>query len=97
MNGPTKKRIIGQPDWMGETWTAAESTGHPSESPVRPVTASPDRKPRPADPAPWQRKDGDSGGPTRPEVDVPDNKQLLKKMRRVDPNQAKRYRQRTGQ
>ena len=32
-----------------------------------------------------------------PDVDAPDTKELLKKMRRVDPNQAKRYRQRTGQ
>jgi hypothetical protein len=30
-------------------------------------------------------------------VGAPDTKELLKKMRRVDPNQAKRYRQRTGQ
>jgi len=28
---------------------------------------------------------------------VADTKDLLKKMRKVDPNQSKRYRQRTGQ
>jgi hypothetical protein len=52
---------------------------------------------RPDSPAPWERKEVDEGGPRRPDVDAPDTKELLKKMRRVDPNQAKRYRQRTGQ
>ena len=57
----------------------------------------PDRIQRPAAPAPWEKKEGEEGGPRRPDVSVPDTKELLKKMRRVDPNQAKRYRQRTGQ
>jgi len=52
---------------------------------------------RPASPAPWERKEGEEGGPRRPDVTAPDTKELLKKMRRVDPNQAKRYRQRTGE
>jgi len=30
-------------------------------------------------------------------VEKPDTKDLLQRMRRVDPNQSKRYRQRTGQ
>jgi hypothetical protein len=30
-------------------------------------------------------------------VQKPNTEELLKKMRRVDPDQAKRYRQRTGQ
>jgi hypothetical protein len=72
-------------------------TIRPSTHPIFDAAASPDRKERRAGPAPWQRKEQDSGGPVRPEVDAPDNKELLKKMRRVDPNQAKRYRQRTGQ
>ena len=44
------------------------------------------------------RKSGDEdGGPARPDVDRPDTQDLLRRMRRVDPNQARRYRQRTGE
>lgn len=57
----------------------------------------PDRIERPTSPAPWEKKETDTGGPRRPDGAAPDTKELLKKMRRVDPNQAKRYRQRTGQ
>lgn len=57
----------------------------------------PERIHRPQSPAPWERKEAEPGGPKRPDVEAPDTKELLKKMRRVDPNQAKRYRQRTGQ
>lgn len=39
----------------------------------------------------------DSGGPSKPQVKRPDSKQLLERMKRVDPEQAKRYRQRSGQ
>jgi hypothetical protein len=48
---------------------------------------------------PWGPKqgDGDGGGPKAPDISRPDTKNLLKKMRQVDPNQSKRYRQRTGQ
>src|SRR6059058_5111699 len=42
-------------------------------------------------------KQGDGGGPRSPDISRPDTKDLLKKMRKVDPNQSKRYRQRTGQ
>jgi len=45
---------------------------------------------------PWQRG-GDEGGPARPQVQRPDTRELLKRMRRVDPQQARRYRQRSGQ
>jgi hypothetical protein len=45
-----------------------------------------------------QRKPSDEGdGPSRPEVERPDTNELLKRMRRVDPRQARRYRQRSGQ
>ena len=57
----------------------------------------PERINRPASPAPWEKKESEEGGPRRPDATTPDTKELLKKMRRVDPNQAKRYRQRTGQ
>ncbi len=37
------------------------------------------------------------GGPVRPPVEKPQVEDLLKRMRKVDPDQARRYRQRTGQ
>jgi hypothetical protein len=37
------------------------------------------------------------GGPAAPKVDRPNVDDLLKRMKKVDPDQAKRYRQRTGQ
>ena len=58
---------------------------------------TPERKHMPSSPAPWERKEEDSGGPKSPNIQKPDTKQLLKRMRRVNPNQSKRYRQRTGE
>jgi hypothetical protein len=57
----------------------------------------PDRiqKPQPATPAPGGGGGGDS--PRSPRVEKPNTDELLKRMRKVDPDQAKRYRQRTGQ
>jgi hypothetical protein len=40
---------------------------------------------------------GSGEGPRAPQVDKPSTEELLKRMRKVDPDQAKRYRQRTGQ
>jgi len=57
----------------------------------------PERIQKPPEPAPWSPKQGDGGGPRSPDISRPDTKDLLKKMRKVDPNQSKRYRQRTGQ
>src|ERR1051325_7102197 len=57
----------------------------------------PERVQKPVEPAPWGPKQGDGGGPRSPDVSRPDTKDLLKKMRKVDPNQSKRYRQRTGE
>ncbi|MDQ2866818.1 MAG: ubiquitin-like protein UBact [Verrucomicrobiota bacterium] len=48
-------------------------------------------------PTPWGPKQGDGDGPRAPDVSRPDTNDLLKKMRKVDPNQSQRYRQRTGQ
>ena len=50
-------------------------------------------------PVPWGPKPGggDGEGPKAPDVSRPDTQDLLKKMRKVDPNQSRRYRQRTGQ
>ena len=40
---------------------------------------------------------GDGAGPAAPKVEKPDVKNLLERMKKVDPDQARRYRQRTGQ
>jgi hypothetical protein len=42
-------------------------------------------------------KAGDGNGPRSPDVSKPDTKDLLKRMRKVDPNQSRRYRQRAGE
>ena len=56
----------------------------------------PARRQRTTAPAPGGGgNDGD--GPAKPEVDKPNTDELLKRMRKVDPNQARRYRQRTGE
>jgi len=38
-----------------------------------------------------------SPGPRVPDVERPDVEELLKRMKKVDPDQAKRYRQRAGE
>ena len=40
---------------------------------------------------------GGGDGPNAPKVEKPNVDELLKRMRKVDPDQARRYRQRTGQ
>jgi hypothetical protein len=55
-----------------------------------------DRIQRPVKPI--DREDGgDDDGPKRPEVPKPDTRDLLRRMRRVDKDQSRRYRQRTGE
>ncbi len=51
------------------------------------------QKTRPIAPGPV----GGGDGPGSPKVEKPNTDDLLKRMRKVDPDQAKRYRQRTGQ
>jgi hypothetical protein len=51
------------------------------------------QKTRPAGSGP----SGGGDGPGSPKVEKPNTEELLKRMRKVDPDQAKRYRQRTGQ
>lgn len=53
------------------------------------------RRPLPSDP--MNKPGGDDSGPGAPKVKKPDTRQLLDRMKRVDPDQAKRYRQRSGQ
>jgi len=49
--------------------------------------------PRDTNPGPG----GDDKGPERPNVKRPDTKKLMDRMKRVDPDQARRYRQRSGE
>ncbi len=51
-------------------------------------------RPTPAEPL---RREGDGGGPNKPDVKRPDTSDLLKRMKRVDPDAARRYRQRSGE
>ena len=56
-----------------------------------------DRITRPQEP---EKKTGspDESGPNRPTIDRPSgDNELLKRLRKVDPNKAERYRQRSGQ
>ena len=61
---------------------------------MKDMFASLERKQRPTGPL---RPGDDEGGPSRPKVDRPDTQDLMRRLRRVDPNQARRYRQRTGE
>jgi hypothetical protein len=57
-----------------------------------------DRLTRPMPTADPLRKSGDGDeGPSKPDVKRPESRNILDRMKRVDPNQAKRYRQRSGQ
>ena len=51
-------------------------------------------RPAPLDPL---RREGGDGGPSKPDVKRPDTGDLLKRMKRVDPDAARRYRQRSGE
>lgn len=55
-----------------------------------------ERRQMPTAPVDPLRKDGD-GGPNKPDVKRPDTSDLLKRMKRVDPDAARRYRQRSGE
>ena len=55
-----------------------------------------DRIQRPVKPVgPGDGEDDD--GPKRPDVTRPDTRNLVRRMRRVDKDQSRRYRQRTGE
>lgn len=62
------------------------------------INFCPDQQQKTPEPAPWNKNEGPVGdGPRTPLIDKPDTKNLLKKMRKIDPNQSQKYRQRTGQ
>ncbi len=52
---------------------------------------------RPLAPTDPIRKEGDGDGPNKPDVKRPDTSDLIRRMKRVDPEQARRYRQRSGE
>lgn len=53
------------------------------------------QSPRPSEP---ERKLGDDSGPSKPDIGRPTvPNELLKRMKNVDPDQAKKYRQRSGE
>ncbi len=56
-----------------------------------------DRIQKPHVPIPAPGGGGGGEGPSAPKVEKPNTEELLKRMRKVDPDQARRYRQRTGQ
>ena len=57
-----------------------------------------ERKERPFDPLSKPSGPGDQeSGPKRPETDSSSRDNLMKRMRKVDPKQAEKYRQRTGE
>ena len=57
-----------------------------------------DRKEAPFEPIPRPPSPTEEDkGPRRPETGSPDKDNLMKRMRKVDPKQAERYRQRTGE
>jgi hypothetical protein len=62
------------------------------------MVGSLDRKERPVDPLSKPAGPGDQeAGPKRPEPGSPSRDNLMKRMRKVDPKQAEKYRQRTGE
>lgn len=61
------------------------------------MTMADDRQTRPITREP-DKKLGDESGPTKPDIKRPESgNELLKRMRKVDPEQAKKYRQRSGE
>lgn len=59
---------------------------HADERSTRPLSREP------------ERKAGDESGPSRPDIQKPEGaNELLKRLKKVDPDQAKKYRQRSGQ
>ncbi len=57
-----------------------------------------DRKQRPIDPISKPSGPGEQeSGPKRPETGSPSRDNLMKRMRKVDPKQAEKYKRRTGE
>lgn len=71
---------------------------HQIESPGAYMPVNLERRERPLDPSPKPPSPKeDDPGPRQPDSGSPSRDNLLKRMRKVDPKQAERYRQRTGE
>jgi hypothetical protein len=57
----------------------------------------PEQRQRQRLPEPERKSAPFGGGPTAPNIEKPDTSGILKKLRKVESDQAKRYRQRSGQ
>ena len=45
-----------------------------------------------------EKKHGDDSGPSKPDIKRPEGgNELMRRMKKVDPDQAKKYRQRSGE
>lgn len=55
------------------------------------------QKSRPPEKAPWDQEASPFGGPRSPNVSKPDTNSIMKKLKKVESDQAKRYRQRSGE
>ena len=56
-----------------------------------------DRATRPMPTVDPLRKGGDEDGPSAPDVKRPDSRNILDRMKKIDPETAKKYRQRSGE
>ncbi|MDA0738176.1 MAG: ubiquitin-like protein UBact [Nitrospirae bacterium] len=76
----------------------SSTSNYMTETQGTPLPIHCERRERPLDPIPKPPgpKD-DEAGPRKPEPGSPSRDNLLKRMRKVDPKQAERYRQRTGE
>src|SRR5205814_5543458 len=97
-----EKKCKGRSISWGPSWHrgAIEASAHAARSACLSLNylllfRMPERIQKP--PVPWGPKQGDGDGPRSPDISRPDTRDLLKKMRKVDPNQSKRYRQRTAE
>jgi hypothetical protein len=57
----------------------------------------PDRIQKPTVPVPHNPQQVGDDGPKSPDIKKPDTKSILERMKKVDPDQARRYKQRTGE
>jgi len=57
----------------------------------------PNQGQRQPEPAPWNKDSSGGGSPVAPKISRPDTKTILDKLRRVRPDQTKRYVQRQGE
>jgi hypothetical protein len=74
-----------------QIWNFCEFGGEAKSFQIMPDQAQKTRPIGPAGPG------GGGEGPSAPKIEKPNTEELLKRMRKVDPDQARRYRQRTGQ